>query len=49
MGGVVEVRWHGRGGQGAVTAAKVLAEVALKMGRMSRPFQSMALRGQGLP
>ena len=24
----IEVRWHGRGGQGAVTAAEILAEAA---------------------
>jgi pyruvate ferredoxin oxidoreductase gamma subunit len=27
--GLTEIRWHGRGGQGAVTAAKMVAEVAL--------------------
>jgi pyruvate ferredoxin oxidoreductase gamma subunit len=26
---LVEIRWHGRGGQGVVTAGKVLAEMAL--------------------
>lgn len=29
MSQVVEIRWHGRGGQGAVTAAKLVAETAL--------------------
>lgn len=29
MKDVVEIRWHGRGGQGAVTAAKLVAETAL--------------------
>ncbi len=24
----IEVRWHGRGGQGAVTAAEILAQAA---------------------
>ncbi|MFX1465433.1 MAG: 2-oxoacid:acceptor oxidoreductase family protein [Promethearchaeota archaeon] len=28
MGQLIEVRWHGRGGQGAVTAAQILAEAA---------------------
>ncbi|MBW6469393.1 MAG: 2-oxoacid:acceptor oxidoreductase family protein [Coriobacteriia bacterium] len=28
----VEIRWHGRGGQGAVTAAKLLAEAAYASG-----------------
>jgi len=27
-----EIRWHGRGGQGAVTAAKILAEAAFRSG-----------------
>ncbi|MCL4079531.1 2-oxoacid:acceptor oxidoreductase family protein [Coriobacteriia bacterium Es71-Z0120] len=29
---MVEVRWHGRGGQGAVTAAKILAQAAYLSG-----------------
>ena len=29
----VEIRWHGRGGQGAVTAAKILAESAILDGK----------------
>ena len=29
MQGLTEIRWHGRGGQGAVTAAKMVAELAL--------------------
>jgi len=28
LGQLIEVRWHGRGGQGAVTAAQILAEAA---------------------
>jgi len=32
-GRVLEIRWHARGGQGAVTAAKALAEAALVEGR----------------
>lgn len=31
MAELTEIRWHGRGGQGAVTAAKLTAEAALKM------------------
>ncbi len=30
MGDITEIRWHGRGGQGAVTAAKLVAEAALR-------------------
>lgn len=29
---VIQIRWHGRGGQGAITAAKVVAEAAFKSG-----------------
>jgi pyruvate ferredoxin oxidoreductase gamma subunit len=29
---VYEIRWHGRGGQGAVTSAKVLADAAFRSG-----------------
>ncbi len=28
MGTMYEIRWHGRGGQGAITAAEILAEAA---------------------
>lgn len=31
-GDMVEIRWHGRGGQGAVTAAKLLSEAAYASG-----------------
>jgi pyruvate ferredoxin oxidoreductase gamma subunit len=27
-----EIRWHGRGGQGAVTSAKILADAAFRSG-----------------
>ena len=29
----IEIRWHGRGGQGAKTAALLLADVAFKTGK----------------
>ena len=29
---VYEIRWHGRGGQGAVTSAKILADAAFRSG-----------------
>ncbi|MCP4752756.1 MAG: ketoisovalerate oxidoreductase [Proteobacteria bacterium] len=28
----IEIRWHGRGGQGAITAAKIVANVAFQSG-----------------
>ena len=36
MSKVLEIRWHGRGGQGAQTAALMLAEVAGKWISMSK-------------
>ncbi len=29
---IIEIRWHGRGGQGAITAAKIVANGAFKSG-----------------
>ncbi|MBS3731746.1 MAG: 2-oxoacid:acceptor oxidoreductase family protein [Desulfobacterales bacterium] len=29
---ITEIRWHGRGGQGAITAAKIVAEAAFSSG-----------------
>ena len=29
---IIEIRWHGRGGQGAITAAKIVANAAFKTG-----------------
>jgi pyruvate ferredoxin oxidoreductase gamma subunit len=37
MGKLTEITWYGRGGQGVVTAGKLLAETALEAGRY---FQS---------
>ena len=33
MKDTIEIRWHGRGGQGAKTAALLLADVAFKTGK----------------
>ncbi|HET6363776.1 MAG TPA: pyruvate synthase, partial [Nitrospirota bacterium] len=38
MAEMVEIRWHGRGGQGTVTAAKVLADACLSGGRKVQAF-----------
>ena len=32
MSNLTEIRWHGRGGQGAKTAALLLADVAFETG-----------------
>lgn len=38
MNETVEIRWHGRGGQGAKTAALLLADVAFKTGKYVQGF-----------
>jgi len=35
---LMEIRWHGRGGQGAKTAATMVAEEALEEGKYSQGF-----------
>jgi 2-oxoacid:acceptor oxidoreductase gamma subunit (pyruvate/2-ketoisovalerate family) len=30
--GIIEIRWHGRGGQGAITAAKIVAKAMFEAG-----------------
>jgi len=35
---LVEIRWHGRGGMGIVTIARILAEAALLEGKYSQAF-----------
>lgn len=38
MKDLVEIRWHGRGGQGAKTAALLLADVAFSTGMHVQGF-----------
>jgi len=45
----VEVRWHGRGGQGAVTASKILAEAALASGKFIQAFPEYGPERAGAP
>ena len=44
---MIEIRFHGRGGQGSVTAAEILAKAAFKDGKYSQafPFFGVELRG----
>ena len=44
MGKTVEIRWHGRGGQGAKTASLLLAEAAFSTGSISRAFLNTDLK-----
>ena len=45
----MEVRWHGRAQQGVVTAAKVLAETAMKDGRYVQAFPEFGPERMGAP
>lgn len=49
MGKMVEIRWHGRGGQGTVTAAKVLADACLSGGRHVQAFPEYGPERAGAP
>lgn len=49
MEGCTEIRWHARGGQGAVTAAKFLAEAALAGGRDIQAFPEYGPERMGAP
>ncbi|MBN3039402.1 MAG: 2-oxoacid:acceptor oxidoreductase family protein [Candidatus Omnitrophica bacterium] len=49
MKGLVEVRWHGRGGQGAKTAAQFLAEAALETGKNIQAFPEYGPERAGAP
>jgi len=46
---LVEIRWHGRGGQGAVTAAKIFAEAALAEGKYIQAFPEYGPERMGAP
>jgi pyruvate ferredoxin oxidoreductase gamma subunit len=48
-GGLTEIRWHGRGGQGAVTAAKMVAELALGQGKYFQAFPEYGPERSGAP
>ncbi|HUT81454.1 MAG TPA: 2-oxoacid:acceptor oxidoreductase family protein [Candidatus Bathyarchaeia archaeon] len=44
-----EIRWHGRGGQGAVTSAKILAEAAHREGKFVQAFAFYGAERRGAP
>jgi pyruvate ferredoxin oxidoreductase gamma subunit len=48
-GKLTEIRWHARGGQGAVTAAKLLAETALSQGQYFQAFPEYGPERMGAP
>jgi len=47
--GIIEILWCGRGGQGAVTAAKMLAESALADGKFIQAFPEYGPERMGAP
>ena len=44
-----EIRWHGRGGQGAWTASNLLAQAALKEGKNVQSFPTFGPERMGAP
>lgn len=48
-GKMVEIRWHARGGQGAKTAATLVAAVALEEGKYSQGFPDYGPEREGAP
>lgn len=49
MNSGLEIRWHGRGGQGAKTAALLLADVAFKTGQYVQGFPEYGPERMGAP
>ena len=49
MNNGLEIRWHGRGGQGAKTAALLLADVAFKTGQYVQGFPEYGPERMGAP
>lgn len=49
MKNTIEIRWHGRGGQGTKTAALLLADVAFKTGKYVQGFPEYGPERMGAP
>jgi pyruvate ferredoxin oxidoreductase gamma subunit len=49
MDKIVEIRWHGRGGQGAVTSAELVALAAIGEGKFAQAFPSFGPERRGAP
>lgn len=49
MSKLTEIRWHGRGGQGAKTAALLLADVAFQAGKQVQGFPEYGPERMGAP
>jgi pyruvate ferredoxin oxidoreductase gamma subunit len=46
---MIEIRFHGRGGQGAVTSAELLAQAAIDEGKYATAFPSFGPERRGAP
>ena len=46
---LLEVRWHGRGGMGAVTSAELCASAAIDEGKYAQSFPSFGPERRGAP
>jgi len=46
---MIEIRWHGRGGQGAVTSVELLAVAAIDEGKHAQAFPSFGPERRGAP
>ncbi|MFC1559605.1 2-oxoacid:acceptor oxidoreductase family protein [Candidatus Margulisiibacteriota bacterium] len=49
MGDILEIRWHGRGGQGAKTAALLFADAAMSSGKYIQAFPEYGPERMGAP
>ena len=49
MDGLIEIRWHGRGGQGAKTASLLLADAAFNTGKYIQGFPKYGPERMGAP
>jgi pyruvate ferredoxin oxidoreductase gamma subunit len=47
--GLIEIRWHGRGGQGAVTSAELVAKAAIDEGKYAQAFPAFGAERRGAP
>lgn len=45
----IEIRFHGRGGQGAVIASEILAKAAIREGKYASAFPSFGVERRGAP
>ncbi len=46
---LVEIRWHGRGGQGTVTSAEMMALAAISEGKYAQAFPNFGSERRGSP